>query len=152
MFTKLGVKLLYSIAYHLQTNGSSKHINQIVKIAFRFFIHALEDSTRWSEVLSQIQSILNNISSFTTGKTLNKVAYGFTPRRPLNLLNALPLLQPLATRAEASEAIFFAISNQKATYNQKHQPLFIKVGDWALLWLYKGYLIPAIARVTKKLT
>lgn len=37
LFTKLGVKLLYSIAYHPQINGSSERINQTVKIALRFF-------------------------------------------------------------------------------------------------------------------
>lgn len=43
LFTKLGVKLLYSIAYHLQTDGSSKRTNQTMEIPLRFFIHALED-------------------------------------------------------------------------------------------------------------
>ena len=28
----------------------------------------------------------------------------------------------------------------------------MKVGEWALLWLHKGYSIPALAGVTKKLT
>lgn len=43
LFTKLGVKLLYSTAYHSQTNGSSKRTNQIVEIALRFFVYAMED-------------------------------------------------------------------------------------------------------------
>lgn len=54
LFTKLGVKLLYSIAYHPQTDGSSKRTNQIVEIALRFFIHALEDPAKWPEILPQI--------------------------------------------------------------------------------------------------
>lgn len=120
LFTKLGMKLLYSTAYHPQTDGFSKRINQIVEIALRFFIHAQEDPTRWPEVLPQIQSIFNNTFSSTTGKTPNKVAYGFTPRRFLDLLSALPLSQPLAIRAKASDVISFAISNQKATYDWKH--------------------------------
>lgn len=33
LFTKLKIKLLYSTAYHLQINGSSEHINQIIEIA-----------------------------------------------------------------------------------------------------------------------
>lgn len=123
-----------------------------MEIALRFFIHVLEDPAKWPEVLPRIQSILNNTSSSTTGKTPNEVAYGFSPRRPLDLLTALPLPQPLATRAEASAAISFAMSNQKTTYDRKHQPLFMKVGEWAMLRLHKGYNIPATAGVTKKLT
>lgn len=80
------------------------------------------------------------------------MAYSFSPRRPLDLLSALPLPQPLATRAEASNAISFAMSNQKTTYDRKHQPLFMKVREWAMLRLHKGYNITATAGVTKKLT
>ena len=46
LFTKLGVKLLYSIAYHPQTDGSSKRINQTVEIALQFFIYVLEDPAK----------------------------------------------------------------------------------------------------------
>ena len=113
LFIKLGMKLLYSTAYQPQTNRSSKRINQIVEIALRFFIHALEDPVKWPKVLPQIQTIFNNTSSSTIGKTPNEVAYSFSPRCFLNLLSALSLLQPLATRAKASNAIFFAMSNQK---------------------------------------
>lgn len=133
LFTKLGVKLLYNIAYYLQIDRSSEHTNQTVEIVLRFFIHALEDPAKWPKVLPQIQSILNNTSSSTTGETPNKVAYGFSLQRLFVLLSALPLSQPLAIRAEAFDAIFFAISNQKATYDRKHQPLFMKVEKWAML-------------------
>lgn len=51
LFEKLGVKLLYSIAYHPQTDGSSKKTNQIIEIALRFFIHALENLAYWPQVL-----------------------------------------------------------------------------------------------------
>lgn len=43
LFTKLGVKLLYSTAYHPQTDGLSERTNQTVEITLRFFVHALED-------------------------------------------------------------------------------------------------------------
>lgn len=42
--------------------------------------------------------------------------------------------------------------NQKTTYDQKHQPLFMKVGEWAMLQLHKGYNLLATAKVTRKLT
>ena len=152
LFEKLGVKLLYSTAYHPQTDGSSERTNQTVEIALRFFVHALENPAYWPQVLPRIQGIINNISSSTTGKTPNEVAYGFAPRRLLDLLEALPFPDTLAARANAAEAISFALINQKLTYDRKHQPLFMKVGEWAMLRLHKGYSIPATVGVTKKLT
>ena len=71
LFARLGIKLLYSTTYHPQTDGSSEHTNQTVEIALRFFVHALEDASLWPEVLLHIQSIFNNTSSSTTGKTPN---------------------------------------------------------------------------------
>ncbi len=80
------------------------------------------------------------------------MAYGFSSRRPLDLLTALPTPNALAAYTDAAEAMSFALLNQKVTYDRKHQPLFMKVGEWAMLRLHKGYSIPATAGVTKKLT
>lgn len=54
LFIKLGVKLLYSIAYHPQPDRSSKYINQIVEIVLYLFVHALEDMSYWLKVLLHI--------------------------------------------------------------------------------------------------
>ena len=43
IFTKLGTSLLYSTAYHPQTDGASEITNQRVEIAFRYYIATLED-------------------------------------------------------------------------------------------------------------
>lgn len=149
---KLGVKLLYSTAYHSQTDRSSERTNQTVEIALRFFVHALEDPSLWLEVLPQIQSILNNTSSSTTGKTPNEMAYGFSPRKPLDLLSLPGLPAAFQAGADAANAISFVLANQKAHYDRKHQPLFLKIGDWAMLRLHKGYSIPSSLGVIKKLT
>ena len=152
LFARLRVKLLYSTAYHPQTDGSSERTNQTVEIALRFFVHVLEDPFLWPEMLPRIQSIFNNTSSSITGKTLNEIAYGFFSRRPLNLLSDSLFPNTFQSRTDAADAISFALANQKAHYNRKHQPLFIKVGDWAMLKLHKGYSIPSSVGVTKKLT
>lgn len=44
-YIKLGVKLFCTTIYHSQANNFSKMTNQIIEIAFHFFIHILEDST-----------------------------------------------------------------------------------------------------------
>lgn len=128
LFEKLRVKLFYSIAYHPQTDGSSKGTNQTVKIALQFFIHALNNSGLWPQVLPRIQTIINNTSFSSNGKTPNEVAYGFSSHCFLDLLTAFPTFDTLTTRVDAAEAVFFALLNQKMTYNCRHQPLFMKIG------------------------
>lgn len=51
LFEKLRIKLLYSIDYHSQTDGSSKRTNQMVKIALRFFVYNLNNPGLWPQVL-----------------------------------------------------------------------------------------------------
>lgn len=124
----------------------------MVKIALQFFVYALDNPGLWPQILPRIQVIINNTSSFSTGKTPNKMAYGFSPRRSLDLLAALPTTDALAACTDATEAVFFALLNQKVTNDRKHQPLFMKIGEYTIFWLHKGYSIPAIAGVTQKLT
>ncbi len=112
----------------------------------------MEDPSRWPEVLTQIQSLLNNNSSFTTGKTPNEIAYGFSPRRLLDSTLAMEMRNAYVAHTNAANAILFALFNQKEYYNRKHQPLFMKVGNWAMLRLHKSYSILSLAGVTKKLT
>ena len=112
----------------------------------------MEDLSRWPKVLPRIQSLLNNTSSSTTGKTPNEITYSFSPRRPLDLISALDMPNTCVTRTDAADAISFALLNQKEHYDRKHQPLFMKVGDWAMLRLHKDYSISSSAKVTKKLT
>lgn len=124
----------------------------MVEIALRFFVYTLKDPSCWPEILPCIQSILNHTLSSIMGKTPNKIAYGFSPRRLLDLISLSSLLDTYIAQADIADAISFAFANQKAHYDRKHQPLFMKVGDWAILKLHKGYSILSLVRVTKKLT
>ena len=45
IFHRLGVELLYSTAYHPQTDGSSERTNQTAEVALRFYIHTLNKAT-----------------------------------------------------------------------------------------------------------
>lgn len=116
LFTKLRVKLLYSTAYHLQTDGFYKRINQAIEIALRFFIHGLLNPSVWPEVLPKIQSLFNNMSSSITGKTPNEITYRFSIKRPLNLL--APISTPdVVSWLDVANAIAFVTANQKEHYN-----------------------------------
>ena len=155
LFDLLGVKLLYSTAYHPQTDGSSERTNQTAEIALRFYIHTLDKPELWPTVLPRMQALLNNSKSSTTSQTANKVAYGFTPNTSLDLLQTTTSADKtgiLTARATAKDAINFTNVNYKHHYDRRHQPMFMKVGDQALLRLHKGYSIPSTANVTNKLS
>lgn len=152
LFAKLGVKLIYSIAYHPQTGGSNKHTNQTIEITLRFYFHAIENAPRWPEVLPRIQSLLNNTSSSTTGKTPNKIIYRFSSRRLLDLCSTITLPNTYVACIRVTNTISFILANHKEYYNRSHHPLFMKIGDWAMLKLHKSYSILFFVGVTNKQT
>lgn len=129
LFEKLEVKLFYSIAYHSQTNGSSEKTNQIIMIALQFFVYIFNNFGVQFQVFSQIQAIINNISSSSTNKIPNKIAYNFFSCYFFDLLAVFPTPNILATCVDISKAISFALLNQKVTYNQKYQPLFMIIAE-----------------------
>ena len=152
LFTRLGIKLLYSTAYYLQIDGSSERTNQTAEIVLRFYLYALQDPSAQPTVLLRLQALLNNAQSTTTGKSPNELSYGFQPSRVLDLTVLSTLLQQAYTivRIEVANAISFAQISQKFYYNRKHQPMYFKKGDKVLLRLYKGYSIPQPAGAIKK--
>ena len=164
LFTKLGVKLLYSTAYHPQTDGSSERTNQSVEIALRYHLAAMDSPASWPEALPAIQRSFNNSIS-STGRTPNESVYGFTPAGPADLsrsnisgngvsdLEASSNLVPVAwIRQEVADAIAFSNIVSKHYYDQKHKAVRLLVGSWALLRLHRGYSIPSTADLGKKLS
>ena len=149
IFDTLGVSLLYSTAYHPQTDGASERTNQTAEVALRFLINGLDNPMDWPKLLPKVQAMLNNSSS--GGKSPNEVAYGFTPNRPLDLLMPKQVDNINMARIDIKDAISFAQMSDKFHYDRHHQPMFLKVDDYALLRLHKGYSIPSTAHVTHKL-
>ena len=146
LFEQLGVKLLYSTAYHPQTDGSSERTNQTVEIALRFWMSTLNNPEEWPVTIPAIQSTYNNSISATTKHTPNEVAYGFSLNKPLDLASTeyeKQTLPPHLVRLAASDAIAFAQMNSKFHYDRRHQPQFFRQGDQVLLRLHHGYKIPA---------
>lgn len=150
IFTRLGTRLLYSTAYHPQTDGASERTNQTVEIALRYLISTLEDERDWVRSCTAIQNAFNNLRNAGTGMTPNEVCLGFTPNlsliardvytQELNLTNA---------RVDVADALELAQITMKTHYDRKHQPMFFKVGDWVRLRLHKGYHLPGASSNAK---
>lgn len=51
IFKNLNVELLYSTAYHPQTDGTSERTNQTVEIALRFYLTSRANSNEWPSIL-----------------------------------------------------------------------------------------------------
>lgn len=88
LFRRLGVKLLYSTAYHPQSDGQSERTNQTVEIALRFFLATHENLADWERVVGPIQSAVNNSKSTSTTKSPNEIVYGFTPTQSTDLISS----------------------------------------------------------------
>lgn len=142
VFTILGVRLLYSTAYHPQTDGASERTNQTIEIALRYYLGTIIDPTQWPEALPKLQFDMNNSRSAPTGKTPNEIVYGFSPNMPIQMLK-IPNIDIPKARIEAKDAMDLAAMAAKRQYDSKHKPMFFDVGDWALLRLHKGYNIPS---------
>ena len=154
LFEQLRVKLLYSTAYHPQTDGMSERTNQTVEIALQHHIYTLNNPTSWPDILPKLQAGLNGSSSTTMGRTPYDIAYGFEPNQALDLVKVShkkgDFDMKVVARKEATDAISFTTMTQKFYYNHKHQPIFLKPGDEVLLRLHKGYDIPATAVTGRK--
>lgn len=155
LFSSLGVRLLYSTAYHPQTDGLSERTNQSAEIALRYHL-ATMDPTKWPEVLPVIQRCFNNSIS-STGRTPNESVYGFTPTSPADLtkldyVSGADQPSPHAIRQEIADAIAFSQVISKYHYDLKHKPVQLSEGSYVLLRLHRGYSIPSTEELGKKLS
>jgi hypothetical protein len=128
LFTRLGVSLLYSTAWHPQTDGASERTNQTIDIALRYYFMTLEDIRQWPHCLPQLQADFNNAMT-TTGRTPNEICYRFTPNFVFDLAQPELGLGIPAARAEVSDAIDWGVMNAKGSYDRKHTLMSKKLGQ-----------------------
>jgi hypothetical protein len=77
MFSIQGVNLLYSFAYHPQTDGQTEIINRFIEKYLRCMTG--DCSSRWVRWLSLVEWWYNTNFHSTTKLTLNEVLYSFPP-------------------------------------------------------------------------
>jgi hypothetical protein len=78
----MGTKLLFSIAYHSQTSGQVKRVNQILED----MLHAcvISFGIKWEDYLPFAEFSYNNSYQASLGKAPFEVQYGRKCRTPLN--------------------------------------------------------------------
>ena len=176
IFKQFEIRLLYSIAYHFQIDDQFERTNQMIEIAFRFYLITMNNSIDWFKILFRLQRHFNNFHSVITRKTFNETSYEFTSLQSLNMLRQFATSDltddlkesfvidnrksfaeisfNVVTRArfEVTDVIAFAQMTSKYYYDRKHQLLFMKTDDYALIRLHHDYNISTIEVLDKKLS
>jgi hypothetical protein len=153
IFDRLEVKLLYSTIYHLQSDEQSERSNQIMKIALRFHLFCLNNSTKWFTCLSMIQSQMNNFM-ISLDKTFNEIVYEFISVQSTDFTRNIIESQKFFTftRKQIVDVVAWAQMIMKQNYDRKHHFIHLKVDDYALLRLHKDYFIFSFNILSKKLS
>ena len=181
IFKQFEIRLFYSIAYHFQIDDQFERINQIIEIAFRFYLITMNNLIDWFKILFKLQRHFNNFHFVIIHKTFNETLYEFISLQFLNILRQLltfDIIDDLKfffaihsrkffakkifnvvarVRFEMIDVIAFAQMISKYYYDCKHQFLFMKVDDYVLIRLYHDYNISTMWRAciafnTTKLT
>ncbi|WVZ84351.1 hypothetical protein U9M48_031391 [Paspalum notatum var. saurae] len=135
----LGTKLIHSSAYHPQTSGQVKRVNQIVEDMLR--VCALAYSTKWDECLPLAEFAYNNSYQKSLNMAPFEALYGRRCRTPLNWSEPgerVTFGPDLVTQAE--EQVKFIQSNlksaqsrQKSYSDRRRRPLVFEKGDHVYL-------------------
>ena len=156
-FNHLGIALLFTTAYHPQTDGQSERTNQTVEIALRYSLME-GDITDFSKLLPSIQATMNNSANASTGISPNEILYGFKVLEATDLLdndlakaraddgNPATIIEEERSRLrkEAEESISFAQTMAKLRYDPRHSSLELKEGDKVFIRLHRGYTQPGL--------
>jgi transposase InsO family protein len=153
IFLKLDVSLLFSTAYHPQTDGQSEATNKYLQTMLRFFVNERQDD--WGKYLGEAEFLINNSTTTAMKMSPNEVLFGFKLRSNISALgqNLAPHENPLSApalrslaRADAEDASKHAAFHIAKNYNRKHEEASFKVGDRVYLRLGKGYKLRGIPK------
>jgi hypothetical protein len=89
LWKNLGSKLLYSSAYHPQTDGQTEVVNQSLGNLLRSL--SGENPSQWDSVLAQVEFTYNDSVNKSTGKSPFQIVYGRSPKGVVDLVD-LPYL------------------------------------------------------------
>jgi hypothetical protein len=134
MHASLRTHLIHSLAYHLQTDGKTNQVNQILKDMLIAYV--LEHQGSWDQNLPWVEFSYNNSYKESLKLALFQVLYGCRCHTPLNWIEPGEKVIFGPDLVEEAEATIHHIQdNLKATKacqetyaNKRHRPLEFKVG------------------------
>ncbi|MCO5612123.1 hypothetical protein L7F22_066385 [Adiantum nelumboides] len=126
LFKSLGTNLLFSSAYHPQTDGQTERVNQILEEMLRHYIHNRLAS--WEEYLPPVEFAYNNAPHSVTGMTPFQAAYGHTPLVPTDfvLQHKVALADQLV---QEMQDILVQVRDKLVLVQQKYQKQFRAFSD-----------------------
>lgn len=83
LWAKMGTKLLFSSAFHPQTDGQTEVTNRSLGNLLRCLV--ADHAASWDFVLPQAEFAFNNSVNRSTGCTPFEVVYGFRPHTSLDI-------------------------------------------------------------------
>jgi RNase H-like domain found in reverse transcriptase/Reverse transcriptase (RNA-dependent DNA polymerase)/Integrase zinc binding domain/Chromo (CHRromatin Organisation MOdifier) domain/Retroviral aspartyl protease/Integrase core domain len=139
---QLQTRLLFSTAYHPETDGQTERTNRVVEEVLRNFVGS--DTKSWEDVLPFVEFAINNAKNDSTKETPFFLNYGANPRTPItNQLSAvrpptLPVLEELFHSMDDAlqrvQLLLRAAQDRQKTYaDQRRRPHDIIQGDSVLL-------------------
>ncbi|KAI1000524.1 hypothetical protein K3495_g7671 [Podosphaera aphanis] len=165
MFEELKVTLLFSTAWHPQTDGAAERTSQQVEIALRYFIATLPNPALWPNVKDKLSAALSNSISRATDLLTHQLIKEMSDSQPGGLASSELTQNPANPPAfpsepeisssyrpgfiDAVDAIKFAATYMKQQYDERHKPMFFEDGDFVLLRLHRGFNVPGIVGNTK---
>jgi hypothetical protein len=135
LHVSLGTRLIHSSAYHLQTDGPTKRVNQILEDILRACV--LEHQGSWDQNLPWAKFLYNNSYQERLKMTPFEVLYGRRCRTPLNWIEPgeKVIFGPdIVEEAEVTvihihDNLKAAKSRQETYANKRHRPLTFKDGN-----------------------
>lgn len=140
LFKSLGTNLLFSSAYHPQTNGQTERVNQILEEMLRHYIQSRLASRE--DYLPLVEFAYNNSFHSAIGMTPFQASYGHTPILPTNFVLQLKvaladqlvqemqdiILQIRDQLIRVQEKYYFADS-RSAEFKRNIRSMLISIGD-----------------------
>ena len=135
----MGTNIRFSTAFHPQTSGQVKRVNQILEDMLRACV--ISFGMKWEDCLPYAEFSYNNSFQASSGKAPFEILYGRKCRTPLNWSETGErqlLGNDLITEAEEMckvirDNLKAAQSRQKSYYDSKHRDLAFEIRDHVYL-------------------
>jgi hypothetical protein len=146
LWKKIGTNLMFSSAYHPQTDGQTKVVNRSLGDLLRSLVTKHHNS--WDNVLPQAEFAYNESVNRSTGKSPFEIVYGRQPRGVSELRDSKQIITKSASaegfpeamkelHSRVKERLLESNQEYKRREDQHRRQLQFEVGDLVLAHLRK---------------